>query len=111
MKIAVVGSRTFNDYSRIKAVLDGFNISTIVSGGAKGADSLGERYANEKGLDKLIFLPDWDTHGKAAGFIRNTDIIENADMVVACWDGESRGTKDSMTKAHRLRKDLLILYF
>jgi len=111
MKVAVVGSRTFNDYRRLETILDGFKISTIVSGGANGADLLAERYANENGLEKLIFLPDYDTHGRAAPLIRNTDIVENADMVVSCWDGESRGTRDSMRKAHKLRKDLMIIYF
>lgn len=111
MKVAVVGSRGFDDYGRLKAVLDGFNVTTIVSGGAKGADLLGERYADENNLEKLIFLPDWGTHGRAAGFVRNQDIIDNADMVVACWDGKSRGTRDSMKKTHQQKKNLMIIYF
>lgn len=111
MKIGVVGSRTFKDYDRLKAVLDGLKPTTIVSGGANGADKLGERYADENGLNKIIHLPNWDKYGNSAGFRRNTDIINDSDMVIACWDGVSRGTRDSMGKAHKLKKDLYILYF
>lgn len=64
----------------------------IVSGGARGADSLAERYANERGLATKIFLPDWESHGKGAGFIRNRDIVDYADYVIAFWDFKSKGT-------------------
>lgn len=111
MKVAVIGSRTFIDYDRLKRILDLYPITTIVSGGAKGADSLGEKYADEKGLQKEIYYPDWDLFGKSAGFLRNTTIIENCDMVVALWDGESKGTKDSLSKAQALKKTTLIAYF
>ena len=80
-------------------------------GGADGADSLGERYANENNIETLIFLPDWKKHGKMAGFIRNTDIIENAELVVAFWDKTSKGTKDSIDKATKLGKKVLIIPF
>lgn len=65
MKIAIIGSRTFNDYELLRQSLDEFSfeanvdISLIVSGGANGADSLGERYAHENNIETLIFLPDW----------------------------------------------------
>lgn len=115
MKVAVVGGRTFDDYKRLKRTLDsilvGIEFDTIVSGGARGADSLGARYADERGLKKIIHLPDWDTHGKAAGFIRNKDIVTDADMIVACWDGESRGTNNSIALAKEQKKDTLILYY
>ena len=110
MKVAVVGSRTFSDYNKLKAVLDGFNISTIVSGGAYGADKMGERYAKENNLKTIIHLPDYDNHGRGAPLIRNTEIINDAEMVVSFWDGESRGTRDAMKKAHKQRKNLMIIY-
>lgn len=72
MNIAVIGSRTFNDYELFKSKLNEIlqyiqdkNI-TIVSGGAIGADKLAEQYADEKGYRKLIFLPDWKKYGKSA---------------------------------------------
>lgn len=111
MKVAVIGGREFNDYDRLKRILDLYPITVIVSGGAKGADSLGEKYANEKNLKKEIYHPDWDLFGKSAGFLRNTTIIENCDMVVAFWDGASKGTKDSLDKAQKLKKTTLIAYF
>lgn len=114
MKVAIIGSRTFDDYKELEATLDklsGFGFTTIVSGGARGADSLGERYADEKGLKKIIHLPDWDKHGKAAGFVRNVDIINDADFVIAFWDGKSRGTRHSIGLAHKTKKNLLIVHY
>jgi hypothetical protein len=115
MKVAVVGSRGFDDYKRLKHTLDsilaGSGFDTIVSGGARGADSLGARYADEKGIKKIIHLPDWEMHGKAAGFIRNKDIIDDADFIVACWDGVSRGTSNSLALAKEQKKDTLTLYY
>jgi hypothetical protein len=109
MKVAVIGSRTFNSYESVVNVLSKINITEIISGGAKGADSLGERYAKDNDIPTQIFLPDWQTHGKKAGFLRNTQIIEACEMVVAFWDGESRGTKDSLDKAEKLGKKILII--
>lgn len=111
MKVAVIGSRNFQDYDRLKRILDLYPIKVIVSGGAIGADSLGDKYADEKGLQKEIYKPDWDLFGKSAGFLRNTTIIENSNMVVAFWDGASKGTKDSLDKAKKLKKTTLIVYF
>jgi hypothetical protein len=109
MKVAVIGSRGFNDYDKVKQTLSTLKISLLISGGAKGADTLGERYAKENNIPTQIFLPDWNKHGKAAGFIRNTDIVENAEMIVAFWDMESRGTLDSINKGQNLEKQILII--
>lgn len=115
MNLAVVGGRTFNDYAGLEAMLDslvaGFGFTTIVSGGANGADSLGERYAKERGMKTIIHLPDWKTHGKAAGMIRNKDIVRDADMVVAFWDGKSRGTRNSIGIAQKTKKNVLIVHY
>lgn len=111
MKVAVIGGRDFNDYERLKSVLSLFPITVIVSGGAKGSDSLGEKYADENNIKKQIFIPQWDLFGKSAGFLRNTTIIENCDIVVACWDSKSRGTRDSIGKANKLKKDTFIIYY
>jgi hypothetical protein len=111
MKVAVIGSRDFNDYNLVKSTLSTLNITLIVSGGARGADTLGERYADENKIPTKIFYPDWGTHGKSAGFKRNTDIIENSDLILAFWDGSSKGTLDSLNKASRLGKNLLIINY
>ena len=113
MKIAVVGSRTFDDYNLLKETLDKFypKVTLIVSGGAKGADSLAERYAKGEGIPTLIFKPDWKKHGKSAGFVRNKDIVSAADTVIAFWDGESKGTNNSIDQAIQLGKKVMIIRF
>lgn len=117
MKIAIIGSRTFNNYELLRQSLDEFsfeanvNISLIVSGGAKGADILGERYAQENNIETMIFLPDWEKHGKSAGFIRNQFIINNADFAIAFWDGESKGTLSSINIAKKQKKGVRVVNF
>lgn len=103
MKLAVVGSRTFNDYNLLKQHLDEIHsitpITLIISGGAKGADKLAEKWAHQNNIETLIFEPDWDRFGKQAGFLRNKDIILNSERVLACWDGESKDTLHSINIA------------
>jgi len=111
MKVAVIGSRTFNDYELVKETLTKLDITLLVSGGAKGADSLGERYASENNITTLIFKPDWGRHGRGAGMVRNTDIVKNSDIVVAFWDGSSKGTLDSIRKVEKLNKGLMIIKY
>lgn len=109
MKVAVVGSRNFQDYDLLKQILAEYEITEIVSGGAKGADSLGEKYANEHNLPIEIFKPDWKRLGRGAGPARNKTIVENADFVIAFWDGVSKGTQSSINIAKKLNKDLRIV--
>lgn len=113
LKIGVVGSRGFNDYKLLKDTLDKYlnNVYLIVSGGAEGADSLGEKWANENNIKTLILKPDWKKHGKAAGFIRNTDIVDQSDMIIAFWDGLTRGTEDTIHKTQETDKKLEVIYF
>lgn len=111
MKVAVIGSRSFNDYEKLKDTLSKIDVSLLVSGGANGADKLGEQYANENNIPTKIFLPDWKKHGKAAGFLRNTDIINEAELVVAFWDQQSNGTRDSIQKAEKQGKKVMIISF
>lgn len=128
MRIAIIGSRGFNNYELLKIKLSPYlgSITKIVSGGAEGADKLGELYAEENNIEKLIFPAEWENfehpckikynsagkpYNAMAGFKRNQNIIENCDFVIAFWDGKSSGTKDSMQKANKLRKDILIVYF
>jgi len=114
MKAAIVGSRTFNDYSQLHWVLDKlrvmFSIDGFVSGGAKGADRLAEIYASTCKIPIEVIKPNWEEHGKSAGFIRNAEIINAADIVVAFWDGRSRGTRDSITKTFTARKRCFVFF-
>jgi hypothetical protein len=113
MKVAVIGSRTFTDYPRLCQVLDSAKtpITQIVSGGAHGADQLAERWAKERGIPVLVFKPDYGTHRKRAPLVRNTLIIEEADAVVAFWDGCSPGTAHALSQAKALKKPVHIVYF
>jgi len=109
VKIAIIGSRSFQDYDLVQAVLSEYSPTQIISGGAKGADSLAERFAAENNIEKLIFYPDWDLHGRAAGPIRNKLIVDAADFVLAFWDGASRGTKSSIDYANKIGKSLRMI--
>lgn len=115
MSLGVVGSRNFSDYELLEQKLQECNqlspIKLIVSGGAKGADQLSERFAKENNIETLIFYPDWDKHGKRAGPIRNKQIIQHSDKIVAFWDGYSRGTKSSIDLAEKYNKPLEIVYY
>lgn len=114
MKLAVIGSRTFNDYELLKHHLNKINkvqpITAIVSGGAKGADKLSERYAKEYNIPTIIFYPDWNL-GKHAGFLRNADIITEADKVIAFHDGVSKGTLNSISIAKKQNKKVRVVIF
>ena len=99
-RVIVAGGRHYEDYATAKQVLDYYlhkKVLTheviIVSGGASGADALGDRYAREHGLGCERFPADWDAYGKSAGYRRNVQMAEVADVLVAFWDGSSRGTK------------------
>jgi len=113
MKLAIIGSRTFNDYETLKATLEPYerSITEVISGGAKGADTLGERWAIEHNKETTIFYPDWNKLGKSAGFIRNKDIVENSDGVLAFWDGKSKGTQHSFTLCKKLDVPLKVVVF
>lgn len=102
VKVAIVGSRNLfidniDDYLP-------YGTDEIVSGGAKGVDSCACAYALSHGLKLTEFLPDYDTYGKRAPLLRNLEIIDYADRVIAFWDGKSRGTKfviDNCVKKHK----------
>lgn len=106
IKLAVVGSRTFIDYDYMCQTLKWFDIKQIISGGAKGADALAKRYAEEHNIDYKEFPANWDKHGKSAGYIRNKQIVDAADEVVAFWDGESKGTQHTITITEEQGKPL-----
>ena len=83
----------------------------IVSGGAKGADMLGERYAAEKGYAIKRFTAEWGKYGKKAGPIRNTEMARYADALVAFYDGESRGTANMIKAAKGNNLQIRVIYY
>ena len=115
MKVAIIGSRNFNDYQKLKDFIQKNvnvnEIELIISGGENGADTLGEIFANEFKIKKLIFKPEWEKFGRRAGFVRNKDIIENCDVVFAFWIGGSKGTEHSLKLAENLNKTIYLQKF
>ena len=111
-KVIIAGSRNFNDYDKMLKALDDLGIHLIniidkieiVSGHARGADSLGERFAKDYKYPLKIFPADWDKYGKAAGAIRNEQMARYASeadrgILVAFPLGESRGTRNMIKLA------------
>lgn len=105
-RIIIAGGRDFKDYTLLESECDKFVTDIIgdkkviiVSGGARGADSLGERYAREHGLQIKRFPADWNQFGRSAGIRRNVDMAQNADALIAFWNGYSHGTKHMIKTA------------
>ena len=97
IRLVVAGGRDFTNYAGMCEALDKLLVdvdnTTIISGGARGVDKLGERYAKERGYALEVYPADWEKYGKSAGYRRNEQMAEVATHLVAFWDGESRGTK------------------
>lgn len=115
MKIIIAGSRDFNDYNLLKSrcdeILAPISDIEIVSGKARGADTLGERFAKESGFPIKEFPADWKSYGSSAGMIRNRQMAEYADMLIAFWDGESSGTKGMINLAKNKGMKLEVIVF
>jgi hypothetical protein len=113
--LAIIGSRTFNNYSYAKKEIlnilqkNKIPITKIISGGANGVDKIAEIFASKYNIPIEVITPNWEKEGKQAGVIRNTDIIKKSDYVIAFWDGESKGTLDSINKAKKLNKKIFII--
>lgn len=117
IKLAIVGSRNLNKgketnyrmYSIVEALCP--YTDYIISGGANGVDKCAETVHSMLGCHKdiKIIKPDWTKHGNAAGPIRNSEIVEQCDKLIAFWDFKSRGTKDSIQKAFTANKLLAII--
>lgn len=111
MRIAITGSRDFHDYSLLKKTMDHLTKRIkhpimVISGGARGADRLAEKWAFERRHSRTIYHADWKEYRKQAGIIRNIQMANNADALVAFWDGESPGTRHMIDAA--IKKGLLI---
>jgi hypothetical protein len=112
--VVIAGSRSFPFSLFPERCLDevgqaiataGWPVGEVISGGAKGVDSAGAAWAERVGVPLVEIEPDWETHGKAAGPKRNTQMVRAADAVVALWNGESAGTRDTIGKARAALTD------
>lgn len=110
-RVIIAGCRDFADYELLKEKCDFYLQNNkkedivIVTGHAPGADALGERYAQERGFLLETYPADWKAHGRAAGSIRNARMASAANLLIAFWDGKSRGTKNMIetAKNHNLK--------
>lgn len=115
IKLAIIGSRTFNDYEFLKATVDriikekNLNVGLIISGGAKGVDNLAHRYSDEKQLEIKRYNAEWGKYGRAAGLKRDFEIIDDCNMCIAFWDGKSRGSKHSIDLCSKQNKKCIII--
>lgn len=106
LRIIIAGGRDFSNYNLLKETVNKFlsnynDEPCIICGKAKGADTLGEKFAKEQGYKIRYFPADWGAYGKAAGFVRNIEMAENADVLIAFWDGKSSGTKHMIETAKK----------
>lgn len=120
MKVLVVGSRNFNDYSLLKSTLDNLLVNAtnieIISGGARGADTLAEKYAKDNGYQLKVFLADWNRYGKSAGYKRNYEMHKyisefNDRLCVAFWDGQSKGTAHNFELSKQFNTSIKIIKY
>lgn len=107
--LAVIGSRGFSNYTLLKEFLDTEKPVKIVSGGASGADALAKKYAEERDIELVEILPDYETYGKVAPILRNKKIVSISDGVLAFWDGESKGSKYTVDYAIEQGKHVQII--
>ena len=116
MKVIIAGTRTFSDYDyleeHVSETLRNYHDADIeiVSGGASGADFLGEQYAKKHNLPIKRFPADWNQYGRAAGPIRNRQMAEYADVCLVFWDGKSRGSENMITEGRKHCDTYVFLY-
>lgn len=114
-QVIIAGGRDFSDYELLCRKCDKFfqdkRPTAIISGMARGADSLGTRYAREHGIPVLEFPADWEGLGRRAGMVRNLQMLDAADAVVAFWDGASRGTRHTIQEAKKRGLPLRVVQY
>lgn len=111
MKTIIAGSRDFNNYNLLCESLKSINITEVVSGGARGADMLGEQYAKDNNLDLKIFNAQWSLYGNRAGILRNEQMANYADQLVAFWNGYSSGTAHMVQYAKKKNLKVKVIMY
>ncbi len=110
MKIAVVGSRDYPNLEEVRQFVREQELTTvIVSGGARGVDSVAVEEARKLRMPYEIYPADWNRYGRSAGFRRNQTIVDAADEVIAFWDGKSRGTQHTISLAKAAGKPVRVV--
>ncbi len=115
-RVIIAGGRDFDDFERLHEVCNRLLDAdvTVISGNARGADTLGEQYAEAHepfGMQLEKYPADWDKHKKAAGHIRNHQMSLIADGLIAFWDDKSKGTKNMIEQAHKAQLETHVYYY
>lgn len=109
MRVIIAGSRGADEKDTLRAIQEsGFDITEVVCGRAKGADTHGENWAFRRGIPVAEFPAEWHAHGKSAGVRRNQMMVTYADALIAIWDGKSTGTKDCINRAIRKKMPMYV---
>ena len=105
MKVIIAGGRHITDYDFLcKCIKDsGFDITEVVSGGAFGVDSMGEKWASENGVPIKEFPANWGAYGKAAGPMRNEEMAKYGEALILLWDGHSKGSGNMFMNAKKYK--------
>ena len=107
MKVLIVGSRKIDCFDLTDYIPE--NTELIISGGAKGIDSIAEKYADKHKISKLIMHPKYNIYGKFAPLKRNEKMVDIADIVIVIWDGKSKGTKYTLDYAQKSNKEIVLV--
>ena len=111
MKLLICGSRTITDYNLLLEALreSGYEPTSLISGGSRGVDTLAERYAEEAGLPITVVRPDYAKYkGRRASIIRNCEMVQACDAVLAVHDGASRGTRFTYEYGRKKNKPVYV---
>ena len=112
-KILIAGSREYDNYEEAEEVLNDFfadaEDALILSGACRGADKIGERYAEMHGFELKRYPADRKRYGRGADPIRNEEMVRDADVIICFWDGKSRGSRNMIKCAERFGKKLYIV--
>lgn len=121
VRVIIAGSRDFNDYNllkeNVKNILKDYDNVEIISGTAKGADFLGEKYAKENNIKLKQFPAQWNLYGKQAGYIRNKQMAKysiednSIGILIAFWNGTSKGTRHMINIAKEMNLQIHIIKF
>lgn len=107
IKVLVSGSRSIEKFDLSPYIPE--HCGLIISGGAKGIDTVAEQYALAHGIESKILKPDYEQFGRAAPLKRNDEMVELADLVIAIWDGKSHGTKHTIDYAKKIGKEIQVI--
>lgn len=111
IKGIIAGSRNITNYELVALAVDmaPFVIGEVMSGGARGVDALGEKFARVNNLPLKVFPANWKKYGRGAGHIRNAEMADYADVLIAVWDGKSKGTLSMIRLANKANLRVFVL--